>query len=324
MFWRKMESKFILKLLVVSALFMITVIFALGQLGVWRIIDFHKNVFEITIIFVLMVTFIIAYFLAKDIVQPLQNITRAARRMSEGDLDQKIPVNSPDEVGILAQSLNRMAQRLKENIDEITEEKNKLQAILSSMDEGVIAIDKSGNTLSINPVVEKIFGIDNNRAQGKNIIEVIRNYELEQLIKKALASEEPQNHEMFFLVPEKKLFRVYMTPLQKNGSIVGMVVILRDITELRRLENIRSQFVANVSHELRTPLTSIKGFVETLLDGAIEDLPTANRFLNIINNEAERLSRLINDILSLSRIESRQTEVVKVPLEIEDNVFNNG
>lgn len=301
---------------------MLALLLLMSQFGVWRVLDFSRSIFEVSIFFILLVTFIIAFFLARDIMNPIMEISEGASKMAEGDLDQKINIRSRDEIGKLAENLNLMAQRLKENIDEITEEKNKIKAILSSMDEGVIATDKTGSVLLINPVVENMFHIYNDESIGKNIIEIIRNYELDLLIKWALEKEEPVTYELPFLVPEPRTFRLHLTPLKKNDKIVGLVAILRDITELRRLEKMRTQFVANVSHELRTPLTSIKGFVETLLDGAIENPKTANNFLRIINDETERLSRLINDVLSLSSIESKQTEINKKPLHLGELISN--
>lgn len=318
MIFRKIRPNFTIKILFATALFLLAMLFLMSQFGLWEVLAMSKSAFEISIFFILMTTFIIAYFLVRDIMNPIRDITKVASKMAEGDLDQKININTRDEIGVLAQSINLLAQRLKENIEEITEEKNKLQAILSSVEEGVIAVDKKGDVILVNPVVEKLFNTTNDFALGKNIIEIIRNYELESLFRQALEKEEAVSYEMPFLIPERRKFRLHLTPLRKNDNIVGIVAILRDVTELRRLEKIRSQFVANVSHELRTPLTSIKGFVETLLDGAIEEKDTARNFLEIINSEAERLSRLINDVLSLSKIETKRTEIEKIPLQIAD------
>lgn len=304
----KLESKTAVKIVALMALLFFLGGFLLSPLRVWDFLQISKQVAEISVFLVLLLSFFVVYRVVREVMEPLRRITEVAQRMAEGDLEQEIRISSRDEIGILAASLNNMARRLKENIDQITEERNKLAAILSSMDEGVLAIDRQGNIILINPVVEKLFRVTAEEAVGRNVIEVIRNYELERLIRKALEENIHQAVEMSFLMPDPRIFRVQLVPLRRGEEMAGIVVVLRDISELRRLEQMRSEFVANVSHELRTPLTSIRGFTETLLDGALEDPTVARHFLQIIHDEAERLTRLINDLLSLSALESRRRE----------------
>lgn len=304
----KLESKTAVKIVALMALLFFLGGFLLSPLRVWDFLQISKQVAEISVFLVLLLSFFVVYRVVREVMEPLRRITEVAQRMAEGDLEQEIRISSRDEIGILAASLNNMARRLKENIDQITEERNKLAAILSSMDEGVLAIDRQGNIILINPVVEKLFRVTAEEAVGRNVIEVIRNYELERLIRKALEENIHQAVEMSFLMPDPRIFRVQLVPLRRGEEMAGIVVVLRDISELRRLEQMRSEFVANVSHELRTPLASIRGFTETLLDGALEDPTVARHFLQIIHDEAERLTRLINDLLSLSALESRRRE----------------
>lgn len=304
----KLESKTAVKIVALMALLFFLGGLLLSPLRVWDFLQISKQVAEISVFLVLLLSFFVVYGVVREVMEPLRRITEVAQRMAEGDLEQEIRISSRDEIGILAASLNNMARRLKENIDQITEERNKLAAILSSMDEGVLAIDRQGNIILINPVVEKLFRVTAEEAVGRNVIEVIRNYELERLIRKALEENIHQAVEMSFLMPDPRIFRVQLVPLRRGEEMAGIVVVLRDISELRRLEQMRSEFVANVSHELRTPLTSIRGFTETLLDGALEDPTVARHFLQIIHDEAERLTRLINDLLSLSALESRRRE----------------
>ncbi|MDN5364128.1 MAG: two-component system, OmpR family, phosphate regulon sensor histidine kinase PhoR [Eubacteriales bacterium] len=304
----KLESKTAVKIVALMALLFFLGGFLLSPLRVWDFLQISKQVAEISVFLVLLLSFFVVYRVVREVMEPLRRITEVAQRMAEGDLEQEIRISSRDEIGILAASLNNMARRLKENIDQITEERNKLAAILSSMDEGVLAIDRQGNIILINPVVEKLFRVTAEEAVGRNVIEVIRNYELERLIRKALEENIHQAVEMSFLMPDPRIFRVQLVPLRRGEEMAGIVVVLRDISELRRLEQMRSEFVANVSHELRMPLTSIRGFTETLLDGALEDPTVARHFLQIIHDEAERLTRLINDLLSLSALESRRRE----------------
>jgi two-component system phosphate regulon sensor histidine kinase PhoR len=244
----------------------------------------------------------------RAVMSPLEEITEVAQAMSRGELQREIPIYSRDEIGRLAGAINHMAQRLSHTIREITEEKNRAQAILNSMADGVIAVDRAGRVLLVNPVVEKVFGITQAESRGKSVIGVIRNFELERLLQQALATREQVMRELVILTPEPRVFRVHITPLRgTDEGPGGVVALLRDITERRRLEQMRTEFVANVSHELRTPLTSIRGFLETLLDGAVEDPLTARRFLEIMVMETNRLTRLIDDLLQLSRLEDRRT-----------------
>lgn len=257
-----------------------------------------------------------------SMVVPIQEMTAVAQEMAEGKLDTTLNVTSDDEIGALSRGLNYMAQRLRDTIRQITEERNKVKAILTSMTDGVIAIDHNGSILLINPAVERMFNIESAQSVGKGVIEVVRDYDLEQLLHRALASEEPIAGELQMLVPEPKSFRISTAPLTNESGVVGVVAVLRDITAFREVERMKTDFVANVSHELKTPLTSVKGFVETLLDGALENKETARYFLEIINDETDRLNRLINDLLSLSKIEAKELEVKKTALHLDKLIQN--
>jgi len=248
-----------------------------------------------------------AWFLWRRIIRPLEEVNSVAREMARGNLDRELHIYTDDEFGELARSINDMASQLKNTIDEITEARNQAGAILDSIADGVIAVNKSGEVLFVNPVIEKVFGIDQKTSQGKNILGVIRNYDVERLMEKALRTEKPVSQEIRLIYPEPKVFYVNATPLQGHDRHKGgAVVLFNDITQRKKLEDMRTEFVANVSHELRTPLTSIRGFLETLLEGKIEDQATIRRFLEIINRETARLTRLIDDLLNLSKIEERQ------------------
>jgi two-component system phosphate regulon sensor histidine kinase PhoR len=230
-----------------------------------------------------------------------------AQDMARGNLDQEIRIFAQDEIGDLARSINYMARQLKTNIDDVIAEKNRIQAILASMADGVIAMDPWGRVILVNPVLEKLFGITLENSRGKNIFRIIHNFELEGMINHALETGQSIDKHLEIQNPNPLVFRVNVTTLKNGGAEQGgLVVVLKDITERKRVEEMRSDFVANVSHELRTPLTSIRGFAETLLDGAVEDPKVSRTFLEIINTETERLSRLIDELLNLSRIEDRK------------------
>ncbi len=271
----------------------------------------------------LILTVAVASSFTSTLVVPLQEMTRVAHEMAEGKLDTTLNVRTNDEIGALSRGLNYMAQRLRDNIRQITEERNKVKAILTSMNDGVIAVDRNGDILLVNPAVERMFNISYENSVGKSVIEVIRNFDLEKLLHEALTSDHSITRELQLMAPEPRSFRISTAPLTNETGVVGVVAVMRDITAFREVERMKTDFVANVSHELRTPLTSIKGFVETLLDGALEDQDTARHFLEIINDEADRLNRLISDLLSLSRIEAKQREIHKKPLDMEKLILNS-
>lgn len=262
---------------------------------------------------------ILAWLVYCYLIKPLGETAAVAQDMASGNLDQEIRIYTSNEIGDVARSINYMARQLKNNLDDIVLEKNRIQAILSSMADGVIAMDAWGRVILLNPVVEELFKITLAASRGKNILRVIRNNELEKILNQALETGRTMQKQIQILTPEPRIFQVHVTPLQNPGADRGGVVaILRDITERKLLEEMRSEFVANVSHELRTPLTSIRGFAETLLDGALEDTGVARRFLKIINVEAERLSRLIDELLNLSRLENHKSVPNLQPLKMEE------
>ncbi|MDD5538705.1 MAG: ATP-binding protein, partial [Candidatus Omnitrophica bacterium] len=172
--------------------------------------------------------------------------------------------------------------------------------------EGVIVIDRAGHIVSVNPSIEKIFGFSKNDVEGKIFLDAVRNNDIAEVIKSVLGHGKPLSTEITLVYPVRRIFEVNATPVFDNEAVNGCLVVIHDITEMRRLETVRSDFVANVSHELKTPLTSIKGFVETLLEGALDDKKNNRGFLKIIQEHADRLDRLVDDLLSLSHLESKE------------------
>ncbi|MCM8820047.1 MAG: cell wall metabolism sensor histidine kinase WalK, partial [Candidatus Omnitrophica bacterium] len=216
----------------------------------------------------------------------------------------------------LLNSLEEKEIKLKEKIETSSTGQAKLETILSSMFEGVLVTNKDGEILIMNPSLRKLFLIDFS-PEGKNFLEVIRNATIQDIIDKTLKEEKNLiSKEVTFYSPEEKIFKVNCAPIIRDNLVEGAILVFHDITELRRLERIRQDFVANVSHELRTPLTSIKGYAETLLEGAIFDKKNAKDFVEIIYNDADRLAKLIDDLLDLSKIESGRLEMVFLPIDI--------
>lgn len=209
----------------------------------------------------------------------------------------RVKYEGKGEIGSLGKTFNNMADQLQNQINKVVDKQNRLESILSCMESGVIAVNRKGKVIIINPFAKKIFGIRRN-ITGKKISDYIKDRNFNNF----LNNKELNEQEIKILNPIERELRIKKAPIVYDLEKIGKVITVQDITDIKRLENMRSQFVANVSHELKTPLTSIKGFAETLR--YVEDNDTRKKFLDIINKEAERLSRLINDILVLSKIES--------------------
>ncbi|MDD5595805.1 MAG: ATP-binding protein [Candidatus Omnitrophica bacterium] len=214
--------------------------------------------------------------------------------------------------------MSRLIEQLNEKIILLERENNKAQAILSSMIEGVVVVTKDTRIVSLNPTVEKIFGIQAKAAEGRFFLEAIRNNDISELINNVLEKGEFVSKEISTVWPLQKVFQINAAPIIENNLINGCLLVIHDITEIRKLETMRRDFVANVSHELKTPLTSIKGFVETLLEGALDDKENSRHFLQIIQNHVNRLDNLTNDLLTLSYAESKQAELEIKPVNLKE------
>ncbi len=284
--------------------------------------EIQQNYFT-TIVYVILGGIIIAsifmYNFISVITKPIIKLTRLATTISLGNYDRRIDVSSNDEIGQLGEAFNLMTQRLQDTIANLGDKQNKLMSILSNSEDGIIIIDQNKRILLLNPAAQIMFNLDDDTI-GKYFIEAIRNYDLENIIKDVPDEEV----EVTITYPSVKNLRIRATNAinyENSEEILGVLVVIQDITKVKKLEQMRSDFVANVSHELKTPLTSIKGFAETLK--IVEDKETRDKFLDIINIEAERLSRLINDILTLSELENKELKESEVPekVNVNDSVY---
>jgi len=239
---------------------------------------------------------------------PLEEMKEVVARIAAGELDRRLPVPPSAELAGLAEAVNRMAVELDTRIRAITEQRNQRTAMLASMVEGVIAVDTEERIISVNRAAEGMLGVERSSAEGSSIQEALRSSKLQELVKHALASPEPVGREVILVDGGERHLQARAGVLQDSSERrMGAVIVFNDITRLRRLENIRREFVANVSHELRTPLTAVKGAIETLLEGAHGSPEDAQRFLNLAARQVDRLNAIIEDLLLLSRIEE-QTE----------------
>jgi two-component system phosphate regulon sensor histidine kinase PhoR len=218
---------------------------------------------------------------------------------------------------MLAESMNRVAQEMHLRMETIISREYEHEAVLSSMDEGVLAIDHAGRILSLNAACGVLLGVEPEKVRGRLIHEVLRTYQLLRFVERTLVSSACVEEDLELRHPENRWIHAHGTLLHDAaGNKIGALIVLHDVTRLRHLENVRRDFVANVSHELRTPITSIKGFVETLLAEELADKETSLRFLRIVLKQADRLDAIINDLLLLSRIE-RGTEEHSIALDRE-------
>ena len=245
-------------------------------------------------------------YISRRVIVPIQRMQRVAERLTNGDMSARMPMDGTRELAALGNAVNAMAADLAERIRNAVEQREELAAILSSMSEGLLAIDSELRILRMNGAAERLLQVGRDQALGMGLVEAVRNPAMHRAAQDALASERPVESEIALrLGGEETFLQVRASRLTSpgGGATAGAVMVLTDVTRLKRLENLRRDFAANVSHELRTPVTSILGFVETLRDGAIEDREDAMRFLGIVHSQAMRLDALIRDLLALARIE---------------------
>lgn len=258
----------------------------------------------------------LSIWLGRSLTRPLSEIAGMAQQLASGTTGQRLKTTARDEVGLLADTLNHMTEQLETKIREVSEDRAQLIAMLTAMVEGVLVLDYRGTILQGNPAFDRMFGLAGTDTRGHQYSDVIRHPQLGDFVSTVLATRANSGAELM-LEPSGRCLHV-------EASVAGgvreneacLVLVFHDITELRRLEKVRKDFVANVSHELRTPLTSIKGYVEALLDGSYQDLSTTLRFLEIILKQSDRLNLILDDLLQLSRMESGQVLFKQEPVQL--------
>ncbi len=246
---------------------------------------------------------LLTYWVVARMIRPLTILTNAAEAIAGGDYEQKLYFPQQDELGMLAQSFNHMSHEMAERVRQLQASGDRLGTVLEGMVEGVIAIDERQHVLFANESAGGLLFFSPEEAQSKPLFESVRNHQLQKSVNEVLKTLEPQRMEVELESTSDRILGVTTTPLP-GEPCPGLVIVLFDMTELRRLEALRQEFVANVSHELKTPLSSIKAYTETLIRGAIDDSEISHTFLLRIEEQAERLHELIMDLISLASIES--------------------
>ncbi|HEX5472282.1 MAG TPA: ATP-binding protein [Lacipirellulaceae bacterium] len=261
----------------------------------------------------------LSYWIIGRVIRPVTTLNEAADALADGNFGQRVYVPSHDELGRLAGTLNRMSQAMLIRTTQLGQTVARQSTVLGGMVEGVVAVDARERIVLANDAAGRLFDFRPNSAEGRPLLEVIRNHALRQAVTTVLSTGEPQRFEASRAGPPTMFVDIHVQPLP-GDPCPGVVLVIHDTTTVRRLESMRREFVANVSHELKTPLSSIKAYTETLRNGAIEDPQTSQRFLERIEEQAERLHRLILDMLMLARIESDHQAFEIVALDVSNVV----
>ncbi len=260
-----------------------------------------KNILTSATIWALCFTVLLGSILARTITGPIKEVTSQAEKLAKGDFGQIITVKSDDEVGKLTEMFNYLSVRLKSTLDEMYNEKSKMETILTYMTDGIIAVAMDGTILHANPAAFKVFKVMVQDVEGKSFDEITSMLGFKFKVEDLFLVEGEKNS---LINVKDSVIRVSIVPFKNERyETAGAIIVLQDVTEQENLDRMRKEFVANVSHELRTPLTTIKSYAETLLSGAIEDRNLAMKFLNVIDSESDRMTRLVKDLLMLSKLD---------------------
>ena len=270
-------------------------------------------------LFTALLAGLLALLIAEQLARPLRDLTRLAERLARGDLGGRIYLSSQDEVGRLANAFNRMAAEIQTQMEALADQRNALTAVLTHMADGVVITDGKGRVRLVNPAAAQMLGFSQDTVIGKSFVAVARDHQAVQVWRNCRASGEEQS-EAVEMVGHGPFLRVVATPLRGTPQD-GYLVLLQNLTQIRRLETVRRDFISNISHELRTPLASLKALVDTLHDGALDDPPVAHRFLEHMETEVDAMTQMVQELLELSRIESGQVPLRLKPTPVADVVL---
>ncbi len=274
-----------------------------------------------SVLFICVLILIIAILSYKYFRQTLQikEIRRVINAMAIGDYSRRMVLSPSDNLGDVARNVHELAYGIQKRLEELTIEKDKLEAILSNMAEGVLVISFDNRLLHLSPSFQFMFDVRSTDWKNKYYWEIISNQNIIESITEGLTHKSILRKEIVILRSKEMYFNMQISPVfDSHNVLISLIVVFHDVTELKKFERLRSEFVANVSHELKTPLTSIRGFVETLKEGALDDKANAVRFLNIILNQTQRLENLVNDLLVLSSLESKDVKMNLVKGDISN------
>lgn len=299
--------------------FILLILAGMGILGFFTVqSSINSAVMTIVLVVAIVAILVIlaAVLIARMITRPVRQITKAAEGISAGKLGQQIPVRTNDEIGRLGRAFNEMSLSLKTTMATIMDERGRLVTVLSSLTDGVIMTDSEGRIILVNPATERLFNFKETKVTGHPLIEAVRDYEIDNVLKKCLKTAHEQTAQLDFA---GKFIRVIVVPITAGKSTAALI-LLQDLTELRNLQTMRRELVGNISHELRTPITGIKAMVETLKGSTIDDKEAAMDFLARIDNEIDHLTQIVSELTELSRIETGRAELRMAPLNLNSMV----
>ncbi|MFH1702769.1 MAG: ATP-binding protein [Nitrospirota bacterium] len=267
----------------------------------------------------LSVILFIGFLLTRKITKSIEDITEFSKDVASGNFSKRLFPKEKDELGELTKNISNMAQVIEKRLKQSEAEKHEVEVILKTMSDGLMLTDTKGRILLSNPAAKKFFSIESD-IEDKTLMETLRKSELMELIENVVETGQTVSCEIEVTYPKELCLMTTAAPFLVKEEVSGVVLAFHDITRLKQLEDVRKDFVANVSHEIKTPITAIKGFAETLLEGAIDDRENAPKFLNAIKNHSERLNSLVNDLLTLSRIELGDIKIEKEDVNLDDVV----
>lgn len=265
----------------------------------------------------LAITIILGFMIASSITEPIKDVTIKAQKMSEGDFKQHVDVKSDDEIGQLASMFNLLTEKLDITISEIFREKSKMETIFKYMADGVIAVDINGEIAHANLIAKNILKVDEEDLEIKGYDEIIYPVNKHLTIKNIIQSEDLKGKRMIEIDSSTYMAR-FAPYLNEGDDFGGIIIVFQDITEQQNLDNLRREFVANVSHELKTPITTIKSYTETLINGALDNKDLSIQFLNVINDESDRMHRIVKDLLQLSNFDNKDIQWEKEYISLND------
>ena len=282
---------------------------------IYDTVDESKQIMTHATIIALTLTIFLGLILSTSITGPIKELTIKARQMSLGDFDQKVNVKSDDEIGQLGNMFNYLIEQLKKSMSNLQQEKSKMETTFTYMADGVLTVDLTGNIIHANPVAKNILSLESTDEKFNDVIVNLKDsISIEHIKSKGY-------HGTDLAEKNGETYNIDYAPFMNNkNEIGGVIVVFKNITEQHRIDKLQKEFVANVSHELKTPITTIKSYSETLLDGALEEKETAEEFLNVINSESDRMTRLVTDLLRLSKMDYEQTNWNKERINLQDMV----
>jgi len=286
---------------------------------IYETVDQSKEIMTQATIIALVLTVFLGLILSSGITRPIKELTLKAKQMSQGNFDEKVSVKSNDEIGQLGNMFNFLIDELKISMSNLVQEKSKLETTFKYMADGILTVDIDGNIIHSNPVAKKLLSLHD---EDVKYDDVVKNVD-EKLLLSYLETKEYHGTEI--LEQNGETYNIDYAPFMNNQNEVGgVIIVFKNITEQYKIDKLQREFVANVSHELKTPITTIKSYTETLLEGALEERKLAEDFLNVINSESDRMSRLVSDLLRLSRMDYEQTKWKKDKINIAEMIENIG